>query len=86
MVNFLCAEKSLTRMDAYMLCSVACDLRIHEAVSDIHHTKLRRTLTTISVGRHPELRRALPLPLTMSPSTDALIGRHDAPLVHLRKQ
>ncbi|THH14665.1 hypothetical protein EW146_g5692 [Bondarzewia mesenterica] len=32
MIDFLCAEKSLTRVEAYMLCSVAGDLRIHEVV------------------------------------------------------
>ncbi|EIM84712.1 acetamidase/formamidase [Stereum hirsutum FP-91666 SS1] len=32
MVQFLCAEKELTREEAYMLCSVAGDLRMHEVV------------------------------------------------------
>ncbi|TFY73289.1 hypothetical protein EWM64_g10723, partial [Hericium alpestre] len=32
MVEFLCAEKNLTRTEAYMLCSVAGDLRMHEVV------------------------------------------------------
>lgn len=32
MIEFLCAEKGLTREEAYMLCSVAGDLRMHEVV------------------------------------------------------
>lgn len=32
MIQFLCAEHQLNKVDAYMLCSVAGDLRIHEAV------------------------------------------------------
>lgn len=36
MIQFLCAEKGLTREEAYMLCSVAGDLRMHEVVSRGH--------------------------------------------------
>ncbi|KAA1473254.1 acetamidase/formamidase [Dentipellis sp. KUC8613] len=32
MIDFLCAEKGLSRVDAYFLCSVAGDLRMHEVV------------------------------------------------------
>ena len=33
MIDFLAAEKGLTRVEAYMLCSVAGDLKLHEVVS-----------------------------------------------------
>lgn len=33
MIEFLCAEHGFERVDAYMLCSVAADLRLHEVVS-----------------------------------------------------
>ena len=32
MVDFLVREKKMDRDDAYILCSVACDLKIHEVV------------------------------------------------------
>ncbi|KAJ7763447.1 Formamidase [Mycena metata] len=32
MIDFLCAEHALDRVAAYMLCSVAADLRLHEVV------------------------------------------------------
>jgi acetamidase/formamidase len=32
MIEFLCAEYKLDRVDAYMLCSIAADLRLHEVV------------------------------------------------------
>ncbi|KAJ6535109.1 Formamidase [Mycena capillaripes] len=32
MIAFLCAEHGFDRVDAYMLCSVAADLRLHEVV------------------------------------------------------
>ncbi|KZT05685.1 Formamidase [Laetiporus sulphureus 93-53] len=32
MIDFLCGEFKMTRVEAYMLCSVACDLRMHEVV------------------------------------------------------
>jgi acetamidase/formamidase len=32
MIDYLCAEKGLSRVDAYFLCSVTCDLRMHEVV------------------------------------------------------
>ncbi|KDQ51776.1 hypothetical protein JAAARDRAFT_198851 [Jaapia argillacea MUCL 33604] len=32
MIDYLCAEHGLTRVQAYMLCSVAGDLRLHEVV------------------------------------------------------
>lgn len=32
MITFLGAEHGLDRVEAYMLCSVACDLRMHEVV------------------------------------------------------
>ena len=35
MIDFLCGEFKMTRVEAYMLCSVACDLRIHEVVRGV---------------------------------------------------
>ncbi|CAK5277926.1 unnamed protein product [Mycena citricolor] len=32
MIEFLAAEHGLSRVEAYMLCSVAGDLRLHEVV------------------------------------------------------
>jgi len=32
MIDYLCAEHGLSRVDAYMLCSIAGDLRLHEVV------------------------------------------------------
>ncbi|KAJ7078989.1 hypothetical protein C8R43DRAFT_1053237, partial [Mycena crocata] len=32
MIDFLCAEHAFERVEAYMLCSVAADLRLHEVV------------------------------------------------------
>lgn len=35
MINYLVAEKGLSRVEAYMLCSVAGDLKLHEVVSSL---------------------------------------------------
>ncbi len=32
MISYLCAEHKMNRVDAYMLCSIAGDLRMHEVV------------------------------------------------------
>lgn len=32
MIEFLCATYQLSRVEAYMLCSIAADLRLHEVV------------------------------------------------------
>ena len=34
MITFLMEVHGLTRVEAYMLCSVAADLRLHEVVSE----------------------------------------------------
>lgn len=39
MIAFLVAEHALSRDEAYMLCSVAGDLRMHEVVSHGTHSK-----------------------------------------------
>ncbi|TFY66385.1 hypothetical protein EVG20_g4701 [Dentipellis fragilis] len=47
MIDFLCAEKGLSRVDAYFLCSVAGDLRMHEVVD----------MPNYLIGRHTFLPR-----------------------------
>jgi acetamidase/formamidase len=38
MLDYLVAERGLSRADAYMLCSLACDLRIQQAVNTPHRS------------------------------------------------
>ena len=33
MIDFICLRSNLSREDAYMLCSLACDLRITQLVN-----------------------------------------------------
>jgi len=45
MIEYLGVERGLNRADAYMLCSVAADLRLHEVVRSV--TRLARSLLFI---------------------------------------
>ncbi|KAJ7040579.1 Formamidase [Mycena alexandri] len=57
MIDFLCAEHALDRVAAYMLCSVAADLRLHEVVRWVL-VLLTSMWLQIWLGGHAELRRA----------------------------
>jgi acetamidase/formamidase len=48
MIDFLMAEKKLSRDDAYMLCSLAADLRVTQAVDATKgvHAMLAKSLFT----------------------------------------
>ena len=53
MIEFLVAEYGLSKIEAYMLCSVAGDLRMHEVVSILFVCFV--ALSSRGAGRHAKL-------------------------------
>lgn len=50
MINFLEVEYKMHRVDAYMLCSVAGDLRMHEVASTLLYSMLKTINNNNNVG------------------------------------
>ncbi|KAJ7193422.1 hypothetical protein GGX14DRAFT_379073 [Mycena pura] len=61
MIDFLCAEHGFTRVEAYMLCSVVGDLRLHEVV-DMPNYVVGMMIPRSILGPHQGSQRNLSAP------------------------